>query len=487
MKFPGLVGPDYQQQAKVADQERLVSMLVERMEQPGATSKAALWRVPGLRLRGTATGSPGRGIYSLSDRLWAVFGTTFGEINSSWNFTARGTVAADSNPATIVSNGDGGGQLLITSGGNGYSYNIATATLTQVAALNAMATMCDFLDGYGLILNSATSTMLISALLDFTSWTTGVDFAQRSDAPDKWRTLKVNGQYINLYGERTSRPWYDSGNSSFPFAPYPSALNQYGVIAPFSAAVGEGHAFRLAQSERGLRYVTHSTGFAEEIISDFPRHIAFSSYSRVDDAIGEVVNLYGHLLYLISFPSADVTWAYDLSGNYWFQWGTWIAEQNDYAASRARWHAIFNGEHVFLDSETGSYYTLDRTVNVDVDDRPIRPLRRASALSSENELIFYQYVELLMETGVGTSGQAENPQVIMRRSDDYGRTWSEELWASMGKMGEYDTRIRWDGEGSARGRVYEFAWTDPVFNGIVAGFLGLGQSVRSLQKQQDGQ
>jgi hypothetical protein len=485
MRWPGLVGADYQSRAKTADQERLVNLILEKMESPGATSQKVLYRVPGLDTFGTATAVGGRALFAEAGRLFAIHGTSFEQIDTNGTVTVRGTVAIGSNPATISSNGDGGGQLLITSGNNAYCYTIASTTLTQIAALNGLATMGDYLDGYGLILDATTSKLYISSLLDFSTWATGTDFAQRSKAPDPWRSMKVNGLYINLYGEKTSEPWYDSGTSSFPFAPYPSALIPYGIAAAFSTAIGEGHAFRLAQSSIGQRYVTHSTGFSEEVVSDFPRQFVFDNYAVVSDAIGEVMNLDGHILYRITFPTADATWFYDLSTGVWAQWGTWSTESSNFSAHRARWHAVAFGEHIMLDANSGAIYSLNNSTSTDVDGVAIRCLRRAPALSSENELIFYAYVELLMELAVGAvTGQGEVPMVMMRRSDDYGETWSEEIWASMGKVGQYDARIRWDGEGSARGRVYEFSWTDPVFIGLVDGFMGLGQTVRSMQQRQ---
>jgi hypothetical protein len=91
-----------------------------------------------------------------------------------------------------------------------------------------------------------------------------------------------------------------------------------------------------------------------------------------------------------------------------------------------------------------------------------------------------------MDVGVGTSGQGENPQVMMRRSNDYGQTWSQEQWRPLGKQGEYAKRVRWDGEGSARGRVYEVSGTDPVITGITDAFCDFSQPVRALANIRQG-
>ena len=58
-----------------------------------------------------------------------------------------------------------------------------------------------------------------------------------------------------------------------------------------------------------------------------------------------------------------------------------------------------------------------------------------------------------------------NPQVMLRWSDDGGHTWSNEHWASTGKVGEYGKRVIWRRLGMTtklRDRVYEISGSDPV-------------------------
>lgn len=482
MRYPFFVGASYESQSPIADVERLVNRYVERMEQPGATARTALYPVPGVTLRGTALGTPGRGHFSEGGREFTVHGTSLVEWDESGNATVRGSVAADANPAQIVSNGDGGDQLLVVSGGNGYSYNLTTNTLTQVAALTGKARQCGYLHGYGIVLDNTTSTFYISALLDMSTWATGTDFAQRSDASDSWVAMAVNGIYIILRGAKTSDAWYDAGSASFPFAPHPSGLSPYGCAATYSLAGGEGHLFSLGQSAIGQRYVLHATGFSDEIVSDLPRQAAFDTYADVSDAQGDVINWRGHIFYLLTFPSEAITWAYDLAGNYWFEWRTWIAEANDFAAWRPRWHVVAFGEHRILDSETGSLYALDATVFMDVDSRPMRWVRVAPELTAENELISFACFRLAIEPGVGTtSGQGADPVVMMRYSDDSGRTWSTEMMRRIGKLGQYWQPVEWWALGSSRHRVFEVSGSDPVPMRVTDAFLEIGQRIKALQ------
>jgi hypothetical protein len=93
-------------------------------------------------------------------------------------------------------------------------------------------------------------------------------------------------------------------------------------------------------------------------------------------------------------------------------------------------------------------------------------------LNSETFLLLAEDGDfLLLENGdfisaVNTSTVlGVNPEVMLRWSDDGGHTWSNEHWASMGKIGEYGKRVFWRRLGMTlklRDRVYEISGTDPV-------------------------
>lgn len=55
-----------------------------------------------------------------------------------------------------------------------------------------------------------------------------------------------------------------------------------------------------------------------------------------------------------------------------------------------------------------------------------------------------------------------DPQVMLRLSNDGGKTWVAESWRSAGRVGEYFRRVRWNRLGTARRRVFEVSVTDPI-------------------------
>jgi hypothetical protein len=85
-------------------------------------------------------------------------------------------------------------------------------------------------------------------------------------------------------------------------------------------------------------------------------------------------------------------------------------------------------------------------------------------LLEDGNYLLLENGDYIASTSAGTVLGAD-PKVMLRWSDDGGHTWSNEHWASMGKIGEYYRRVFWRRLGMTlklRDRVYEISGTDPV-------------------------
>lgn len=460
--LPGFVGPSYVSQSPLADQERTVNWYMEQIEAPGGSTKSALYPVPGVNSLSEAVSGGGRAHLADSGREFAVIGSNFVEILVDGSQVSRGTVATDSNPATISSNGDAGGQLFITSGGNGYLFTLATNVLTTIAALSGLATMGDQLDGYFLSLDSETSTVYISDLLDGATWDP-TQFIQRSIESDPWVALKVANRYLYLLGQVTSEVWYDAGSFPIPFEPHPSGVMQYGCAAPFSPEVVGPALVWLAATDNGQGRVMRTSGFTPEIISNYATSYAMENFSTLEDAIGDSYEKYGHTFYTLSFPQAEATWCWDSELNTWHERGEWLEEEYRFGIWRPCFHVFVFGQHRVLDLNGSGVYELSEAYGTNVDGEVIRRLRRSPGLVNENKLMFYAQFELDLEPGLGTvSGQGSDPMVMLRMSNNGGKTWGNETLRSAGRMGEYGTRVIWNRCGAARRRVFEVSVSDPI-------------------------
>jgi len=472
MRFPGFVGPSYVSQSPVADAERTVNLYPEALEVAGK-QQGVLYPTPGFTAFVTLPDAPVRGLFALNDRAFAVGGATLYEVFTGGTATARSAILSnDGAPVTISSNGDGGGQLFLTSGGKGYIYDLGANTLTQVLS---SAHFGAFIDGYFVALDIAAAQAKSSALLDGTSWP-GASFAQRLVGPDTWKAIAVSYRDLWLFGSHSTDVWYNAGLSDFPFAPTPNVVNQ-GIVAPYSVALLGSSPVWLSQNQQGAGIVVLAEGYQPRRISTHALEYALSQYASLADAVGWTYQDQGHTHYVLSFPSAGATWVYDVASGTWHERGYWSSADMAYQEYRVRSHMFAFGHHLVGDRTTGTIYRMDIDLATDVDGTGIRRLRRTPHLSATGTRITYWAMEVELETGIGIAvGQGSDPQIMAKWSDDYGRTFGNEHWTSAGAIGAYRTRAIWRRLGSGRNRVFEVSLSDPVPWRVVDCFLDVDQA-----------
>lgn len=481
--YPGFLGGSYQSQSPILDIEDLINLYVEKSESQGAKAPAALYPTPGAEVFASVAQTGGKAAFSTAaagGRTFGVVGARLYEILDDGSTVERGTVATGSDPATITTNGDGGQQLLITSGSNdgvggyAYSYDLLADTLTPITDLDGKATMCGFAYGYGLVFDRATGTVYLSDLFDFEVFDP-TQFFQRSIGSDDWYAMYVTswGQ-IFLPGTKTRDYWYNAGTFPIPFAPAQSGLQSDGIASTFAVVEAGGTIAWLGTNAEGGYEVLAAEGYRSKRISTHAVEYQISRYSRIDDCIATAYKDQGHPFLLLKFPTANVTWCYDFSIGLWHKRSTLHPD-----GSNTAWHLTFHcfafNKHLWLNSESGDIYETDIAFPRDVDGRVIRRERTAPSICLNHQMLDINEFELLMQVGVGNSEDpAATPQVILQISYDGGMTWGRERVCGAGQIGNYLTRVRWQGNGSGRDVAFKIVMTDPINNWrIVNAFLDL--------------
>jgi hypothetical protein len=477
-EFPTFVNGSYTPANRITDQEDLMNLYLELSESQGASARASFLRIPGRETFATAIAVGGRGLFTddQTGRCFALMGGSLVETLAGGTTVVRGTVAVDANPGTISTNG-AAGQLLITSGSNAYSYDLATNTLAL--EVTGEATQGAVLYGFGLIFDRSTGRVRLSDLNDLTAWDP-TQFFERSINTDPWQAMHVTPYgYIVLPGTQTGENWYNAGTSPIPFAPDPSGNFARGIAATFSIQqLGESVVW-LSRGIEGDYTVVRMSGFTPQRISDHGIENDISQIgddTGIDDAIGQVYGEGGHLFYLLTFPGGRRTWVYDSAisaqARPWAKRGTWIISESRYTYWRNVFHTFAFGKHLTTDPETAIISRLNNDLHTDVEDRPIVWYRRSPAIIDQHRRIVLDLFELLMEVGVGTqSGQGSDPVVMLRVSRDGGRTWGNQHTSKVGKVGEYWRRVYWRMLGIGRNWAFEVSGSDPVPYRITAAYF----------------
>jgi hypothetical protein len=465
MKFPGFVGPSYQSQSRRLAAQRCVNWYVENIEVQDETFGSALYPTPGCEERHTFVESPVRGMLEHNGRCFVAVGQTFYEIYSDKTTTptVRGTIAYATTPVMLVAN-DMGDEVFITSAGVGYIFTLSTDAFATVLASGA--DQGAFLDGFFLSLNDSTSTLRLSDLNDGTTWD-ATQYAQRTAGADPWQAVVVTHRDIWLFGKQTTEVWYNAGTSPFPFAAIPGAFLEQGIVAPYSAKRLGNTVMWLGSSDDGAGVVWMASGYSPQRISTHAVEYAIQGYVRagisITDAVAWTYQEDGHNFYGLNFPSAKATWVFDSSTGLWHERGTWNIEDVEYKAWRPQYHVYAFNKHLVGDRAIGTVYEMSIEKFTEAGGGPIRRLRRTPHVAANEDWMFYNSVQVELETGLGlTTGQGSDPQVMLRWSDDGGETWGHERWASAGKRGNFGVRTIWRRLGRGYDRVYEIAVTDPI-------------------------
>ncbi len=453
MKIP-VVGPAYSSRIPGWSGQELVNLFVEGGG-PGAKSPAALLGTPGMTEFATllAGGGEVRGLWAASTGdLYAVCANKLCKVTPTGVTTVLGTLETSTGP---VSMGDNGVQVFLSDNPNGYVYTLASGAFSRITTATwPGAAMVDYLDGYMIGITPSSGQFWVTALYDASS-IDALDFASAESNPDRLVALQVDHREVWLFGEKTVEVWYNSGDSTFPLSRVSGAFVETGCAARMSVAKADNTQFWLATNGAVVR----AEGYIPRIISTRAIEAAITGYSRIDDARAFAYAMEGHTFYVLTFPSAGVTWVYDAATDMWHERASW-----GLGRWRANCYARLGNKHFVGDVSTGKIYRLDPEALTEAG-MPIERVRVTAPVGDEDKRLIHSRFTLDVETGV-----TDGAQIMLSWSDDGGRTWSNEQTASLGALGEYRARAEWRRLGQSRSRMYKIRCTDPVRLAILGAY-----------------
>ncbi len=458
MKSPILGGAYTASSINVAD-NRCINLFSEPVLE-GSESPAYLQRCPGLRLLANIGNGPIRGMWAFqsnTNKSFVLSGNSLYRIDKSWNATLVGTVTGVG-PVSIADNGR---QLFIASDVDSYIYDDVNQVLSRITDVDfSGAVTVGFLDGFFVFNQPNSQRLWVTALNDGTS-IDALDFSSAEGAPDNIVGIVVDHREVWVFGENSVEVWYNAGNADFPLSRIQGAFNEIGCAAKYSISRLDNGLFWLAKDARGKGMVYRANGYTGQRISTHSIETEIQKYSDISDAIGYTYQQNGHSFYVLTFPTANKTWCFDVATGLWHERASW--SDGNFTRHRGACQMSFNNEIVIGDYQNGKIYAFDLTRHRD-DTGIQKYLRSWKALSSgQNDYRRTAHHSLQLHCETGSIQTNVEPQIMLRWSDDSGHTWSNEHWANMGKIGEYFNRVIWRRLGMTlklRDRIYEISGTD---------------------------
>lgn len=469
-----ITGPAYVSPSQTTNYQRCVNMFLIDPG-PEGSGKGTLLPTPGHKLIVDLGTSICRGIYTVGIWIYVLAGNTFVRFNlnaitrTASNVQVLGTIATTTGNISFSNNAT---QIILVDGStSGYIYDTVANTFTAISDTDFQGGLTvTYLDGYFIYNKPNSQLMYASALQDGTMWD-GLDVASAEMHPDNLVGLNTTKGEIWAFGTDTVEVWYDAANpTGFPLAVRVGSEMDVGCGATSSIVRVDEILMWLdsrgfvVQSDNSPFIRNNSSGYDLKIVSTDAINNEIDNYVSTTDAIGMSFNDRGHIIYQITFPNAGKTWAFDHSTSLWHEKTYYNSFTGKEEYSLSQYCVKYQNLNVVGGIRDGKIYIMDHTY-YDDNSAPIHRLRTSAPQTNEFKLIGINDLEIKCDTGYAPEGA--NPKIILRYSNDNGRTYSDHLRRDLGKVGEYGKRITWNRLGTSYNWLFEFSIWDPVQFAIV--------------------
>jgi len=405
------------------------------------------------------------------------------------------TVATESGGVVETYKVTQGGSLSVNSGvtftqkstsGSGSGFEITAPTfgafvnLVQITVPFAQPVAGGISDGFGLLVFANSQNIAQSDELDLSTWDP-LSYGVADESPDNCVSLSIIHDQVYVLKERNTEVWADAGTAGFAFAPLQGVHTEFGCAAPFSPAKAGEDLCWLSQNAEGQGIVVRARGYNIEPISSQDLVRVFQTYATIADAIGYAYQISGHLFYVLTFPTANVTWSCDLTSSGFAGAPVWhqLASFSNGLFNRhlgncyTRWHNGLGQPNIGVlgDYSSGNLYVYNPATLTDAGTprKWLRTWRAKAGVMSEADR--YTYLWIKMQTGAGMAPGAA-PHIMLRWSDDGGHSWSDFRIMSVGQLGDSAVTVKANRLGGTRrfqrsNRMFELSSADPFMTAIL--------------------
>jgi hypothetical protein len=398
MKTP-IFGQTYVARSVNAADDRMVNLFPEVLIE--GKEAGYLNRAPGLEFLQSIGTGPIRG-------LWAhqTNGSDFYVVSGQEVYKLTGLYATPILLGTIsgtgpVSIADNGIQIFFACNPKSYIYNEVTNVFQQITDPDFPgAVTVTYLDNYFVFNEPDSQRIWVTSLLDGTQ-IDPLDFASAEGSPDGVVSIISDHRELWVFGSDSVEVWYDAGLADFPLTRIQGAFNEIGCAAPFSVAKLDNALFWLGTDARGQGIIYRANGYTGLRVSTHAIEWQIQQYGNISDAVAYTYQQDGHAFYVISFPTGNATWVYDVATQAWHQRAGW--ENEEFTRHRSNCQCNFGGNIIVGDYENGNIYkfNLDVYADYDKEQKWLRSWRALPPNVNNLKRTAQHSLQLDVETGVG--------------------------------------------------------------------------------------
>jgi hypothetical protein len=444
--FIACIGPSYHLDDRKAAVQTAINCYLEQVEGLGETRVLTQVSAPGLATY-LSLGAEVRGQRNVEGRWFVVAGGELLEIVNGVP-VGRGTLSSAGGPVGMAHNNT---QLVIVGGAGGDVFNLNTNILAGITAEGWRGSKSvGFIDGYMVFVAPGTDQFYLTALDDASSMD-ALDFSSADSQPDNIVSALVSHSELVLLGAYTTEIWGNSGGAMFPFARNNSAKIDVGCVGPNACIVAADSIFWIGQTRKGRGIVYQMSGHEPVRRSTRAMEQMLAKSTDLGAATMWAYQVDGHEFIGINAPGLATTLVYDAAMQQWHERAEW---GSGWAPLRVTSVCLVNGGQYAGDAQ-GNLYLIDQNTYTYGADPLVRERTWPHMVKASMEPITFRSLELACTTGHGGN-------VTLEISNDGGFTFGPRLMRSLGAIGRWMQKVRWQMLGTASDRVFRIRCSDPV-------------------------
>lgn len=367
------------------------------------------------------------------------------------------------------------GQVLFVDGAAAYCWNYLTNTVSVAlpGAVNtsisqAVPSALVGQDGFALVNNTGTNQLWQSNFGDFSTFPAS-QYSTNFSSSDSIVALAGIHREVWVFKSRTVEVNIDSGTAGAPgfnFSILQGVDIPVGCTAPGSVAKLKDGLIWLGGDETGDGVVFHANGYQAAPVSTYTISQIIQAMPISSDAIGFVHQWSKHWFYELTFPTANITFVFDLTTKKWHQRASF--SEVGFARNRSNCHCMVGSNDWIGDYQNGNIYTYGQNVFTDagVNRRWLRSWRALPEDQETSKAFSVDFLNIFFETGM-TVPPGTNPQICLRWSYDGGYTWPGSRFIPLGQVGQtawkvFTNRLGSTGFNKGTDLVFEISGSDPI-------------------------
>jgi len=279
--------------------------------------------------------------------------------------------------------------------------------------------------------------------------------------PDRCTALASNGTRLFTFGPTSFQLFQFTGDVELPFVSPDTAAQLIGLKAIDSLCQIGNMSIWLGSADIGNNGIYLNRGGVEvERVSTPSIEREISKFITIEDAVGQVWQENQHIFYVINFPTANVTYCYDITEQSWTNRAS-LKEDNTLISWKYE-NATMSPKGKIWQTYTDCIVEQTDEKWNEHDNTPILRLRRGGVIYSDYSNFIVNNIEVNINNGQYSKDFYKDPAQMMMRFTADGSNWTDLEYVDIGYTGDYDYDCIFYDFGIAKTFTIEFSCSDNI-------------------------